>query len=429
MSIINEPMKILFVADGRSPTSKNWIRFFAERGDDVYLASTFQCELDFPIKRLEFTPVALSSIKKQTSQPGTASSRILRLGSAQALGLRTLIRQWLGPLTIPRSAALRKLRALIQEIQPDIIHAMRIPYEGMLASFALSGGLDTPFAHLPWRAAPGKVLRATRPPLIVSIWGNDLTLHAPSTPLMKSYTRHVMKTVNALHADVERDIRLAHEWGLSVDKPTLVAPGNGGVRSDVFYPPLEPVKSPVILNPRGFRAYVRNDAFFKSIPLVLAKRPDAKFICSSMAGESQAIQWTKELKIEHAVQLNPPLSHAQMAGVFRGAQIVLSPAIHDGTPNSLLEGMACGCFPVAGDLESIREWITHGQNGLLVNPNDPQSIADGILLAIEREDLRREAVGLNAKIISARAEYGMNMKKVEEFYEEVVRDTRKHVNT
>ena len=384
-------MKILFVADGRSPISQNWIRYFVERGDDVFLASTFQCELDFPVKRLEFTPVAFSSVKKQTTRPGTASSR--------TLGLRTLIRQWLGPLTIPRSA--HKLRSFIQEVQPDIVHAMRIPYEGMLTSSALSG-------------------MTSEARLIVSIWGNDFTLHAPSTPLMKYYTRWTMQATYALHADVERDVRLAHKWGLGEDKPTLVVPGNGGIRSDVFYPNIEPVKNPVIINPRGFRAYVRNDAFFKSIPLVLAKRKDASFICSSMAGESQVIQWIKELKIENAVQLNPPLSHAQMADAFRGAQIVVSPAIHDGAPNSLLEGMACGCFPVAGNLESIREWITHGKNGLLVNPNDPQSIADGILLAIEREDLRREAAGLNAKIISTRAEYTRNMKLVGEFYNNVV---------
>lgn len=388
-------MKILFVADGRSPISKNWIRYFVERGDEVYLASTFACDVDFPLKRLEFTPVAFSAVKKQT--PRRAS------GSSRTLGLRTLIRQWLGPLTIPRSAALRKLRAFIQEVQPDIVHALRVPYEGMLTSFALSGGFDT------------------QPPrFIVSIWGNDFTLHAPSTPLMSYYTRKTMKAAHALHADCERDIRLARAWGLGADQLTLVAPGNGGIRSDVFYPANEPVTNPIIINPRGFRSYVKNEAFFKSIPLVLAKRSDARFICSSMQGESQALQWMKELKIEHAVQLNPPLSHAKMGDVFRGAQIVVSPSIHDGTPNSLLEGMACGCFPIAGDLESIREWITHGENGLLVDPNNPQAIADAILTALEKENLRHNAAGLNAKIISARAEYEMNMKRVGEFYELVI---------
>jgi glycosyltransferase involved in cell wall biosynthesis len=100
---------------------------------------------------------------------------------------------------------------------------------------------------------------------------------------------------------------------------------------------------------------------------------------------------------------------------------VVSPSVHDGTPNSLIEAMACGCFPVAGDLDSIREWITHGQNGLLVDAGSPQSIADAILLGLEREDLRHEAAGLNVNIISTRAEYGVMMQRVAEFYEAVCR--------
>lgn len=382
----NHRMRILFVADGRSPISQNWIRYFVDRGDEVYLASTFPCELDFPVKRLEFTPVAFSSVKKQGARPGSASSR--------TLGLRTLARQWLGPLTIPRSA--KKLQAFIDEVQPDIVHALRVPYEGMLASRA-----------------------NIRVPFIASIWGNDFTLHARSTPLMSSYTRQVMRKVNALHADCQRDNRLAYEWGLGEEKPTLVTPGNGGIRSDIFYPPKEPVRNPVVINPRGFRAYVRTESFFRAIPLVLEKQTDAKFIFSSMQGEPQALQWIRELQIENSVELLGHVPHEKMGEVFRKAQIVVSPSIHDGTPNSLIEAMACGCFPIAGDLESIREWITPGQNGLLVNPNDPQAMADAILLGLEREDLRRDAAGLNAEIISTRAEYETNMKRVVEFYKAV----------
>jgi glycosyltransferase involved in cell wall biosynthesis len=288
---------------------------------------------------------------------------------------------------------------------------MRIPYEGMLATFALSG-------------AVGTVATSTKreAPFVVSVWGNDFTLHAPSNFLMQRATRKVMQRVSALHADCQRDIRLAREWGLAEGKPTLVVPGNGGICTDVFYPPKEPVKQPIILNPRGIRAYVRNDSFFKAIPLVLAKRPDAQFICSGMAGEPQAIEWIRELGIENAVQLNPPLPHIQMADVFRGAQVVVSPSVHDGTPNTLLEAMACGCFPIAGDLESIREWITPGQNGLLVNSGDPHSIADAILLALGREDLRQEAAGLNGKMIASRAEYTRCMELAGKFYEDVKRN-------
>jgi glycosyltransferase involved in cell wall biosynthesis len=384
-------MKILFVADARSPIAQNWIKYFVRRGDEVYLASTFQGDVGFPLSGFEFTPAALSAVKR--SQP-SKSAGIL------PAGLRTRIRQWIGPWTLPRSA--QKLRRFINNVQPDLIHALRVPYEGMLAASALSGLVDAK-------------------PFIVSIWGNDFTLHAPSTPLMGYYTRKTMKAISALHADCERDIRLAAKWGFDSTKPTLVTPGNGGIHTDIFHPPAEPVREPIIINPRGFRAYVRNDVFFKAIPLILARHPNAKFIFSSMQGEAQAVQWAKELNIEHAITLNPPVSHTQMAEIFRRAQIVVSPSIHDGTPNSLLEGMACGCFPIAGDLESIREWITPGQNGLLFNSNDPQSIADAVSLGIEREDLRREAAGLNANIISARAEYQGNMERVEKFYEIVNR--------
>jgi glycosyltransferase involved in cell wall biosynthesis len=387
-------MRILFVTDARSPISQNWIKYFVNRGDEIYIASTFDVELDFPA-RLEFTPVAFSAAKRKSSAPSSASS--------VTLGFRTIFRQWFGPLTIPSSA--RKLRKFIQEIKPDLIHAMRIPYEGMLTASAIRG-LDT--------ASP------TRPPFIVSVWGNDFTLHAPSTPLMKSYTKFVLQNVTALHADTNRDVKLAREYGFPEEKLSLVAPGNGGVRSDVFYQPQELVKNPIIINPRGVRPYVRNDSFFKAIPLVLAKYPEAKFICTSMQNESQALKWIEELNISHAVELLPAIEYQKMGDVFRSAQIVVSPSIHDGTPNSLIEAMACGCFPVAGDLESIREWITHGQNGLLFDSNNPQSIADSILLGLEREDLRRDAAGLNANLISAKADYEVNMKRVEEFYKLVI---------
>jgi glycosyltransferase involved in cell wall biosynthesis len=380
-------MRLLFVVDARSPIAMNWIRHFVERGEDeVYIASTFIPDLDVSIKKLEVVPVAFSSVKKPSQRPGTASSR--------TLGLRTKIRQWFGPLTVRRAAP--RLRSFIEEVQPDLIHAMRIPYEGMLASDAYMGV-----------------------PLIVSIWGNDFTLHGPSTPMMRHYTQWTMEVADGLHADCHRDIRLARKWGFGEKKLDFVAPGNGGIRTDVFYPPEQPVEEPVILNPRGIRQYVRNDAFFQAIPLVLKKHPNAKFMCTSMAGEAQAIQWTKELQIEHAVELLAPIPNAEMANVYRRAQILVSPSIHDGTPNTLLEGMACGCFPTAGDLESIREWITPNENGLLFDSNNPRSIADAIIYAIENKNLRNKAAGLNQEIIATRAEYKSNMARADEFYKRV----------
>jgi glycosyltransferase involved in cell wall biosynthesis len=82
--------------------------------------------------------------------------------------------------------------------------------------------------------------------------------------------------------------------------------------------------------------------------------------------------------------------------------------------------MACGCFPVAGDIESLREWITPGLNGLLIDPRDPQSLAEAILQALEDSDLRARAENHNTDLIAERAEYTHCMRRAEAFYNQIL---------
>ena len=369
-------MRLLFVADGRSPIALNWIDYFLENGDEVHLVSTFDCPADPRLASFTFIPVAFSELKKPPSPEAAQNpARNQSIWGAPAVHLRTLARHWLGPLTLNSAAG--HLRTVLTQVQPELVHAMRIPYEGMLAALAQPAA-----------------------PLLISVWGNDFTLHAPSTPLMRRYTRLALQHASALHADCQRDVRLARHWGFDPLKPSVVLPGAGGIQLSLFYPPPTPVSDPVVINPRGIRAYVNNAAFFAAVPLVLAQQPRARFICPVMADEPQAHRWLAERCIAASVDLLPLQTRPQMAELFRRSRVAVSPATHDGTPNTLLEAMACGCLPVAGDLESLREWITPAQNGLLVDPNDPQSIAAGILTALQDDALQQRARLQNADLIA-----------------------------
>jgi len=268
-------------------------------------------------------------------------------------------------------------------------------------------------------------------PLLISVWGNDFTLHAPSTPLMGRYTWRTLTQAAALHADCARDIRLGRAWGFDVEKPTIVLPGGGGVQMDLFYPADERIgsKDPLtVINPRGFRAYVRNDTFFRAIPLVLARNPGVRFLCPAMLDVPQARRWVNALgdassdskEMADCIELLPRQSRPQMASLFRQAQVVVSPSTHDGTPNTLLEALACGCFPVVGDLESLREWITPGINGLLVDPSDPGALAEAILEGLSNIELRTRASVQNLHMIATRAEYVHVMEAARAFYAQVL---------
>lgn len=386
-------MRILFIADGRSPIALNWIRYIAGQEHQVHLVSTFPCNPDLPLASLDIIPVALSQATAWEQQTGS-STHANTLRRLIPVRLRTAIRQRIAPLTF--KSAEQKLRAIIAGVEPDLVHAMRIPYEGMLATLA-----------------------EPRSPLLVSIWGNDFTLHASANRQMENLTRQVMARADALHADCRRDIRLAKVWGFSPHAPSIVLPGGGGVQADLFYL-AEEKDINLVINPRGMRAYVRNDAFFKAIPRVLARRPNTRFICPTMAGEKQAETWVDRLGIGDAVTLLPRQSREEMAAHFRRAQVAVSPSTHDGTPNTLLEAMACGCLPVAGDLESLREWITPGENGLLIDPGDPQSLATAILAALDDHALQARARTINQELIRERAEYRQVMRSAERFYQRLV---------
>jgi glycosyltransferase involved in cell wall biosynthesis len=240
---------------------------------------------------------------------------------------------------------------------------------------------------------------------------------------MGRYTRQALSPADALHTDCLRDARLARQWGYPEAKPVYVLPGSGGVKRDIFFPPaqeeLEVRGELLVVNPRGMRAYVRNDTFFKAISLATRKNPSLRYACTSMEAEPQAERWLRELDIGKYVNLLPRLEHTDMARLFRQAQIVVSPSEHDGTPNTLLEAMACGSFPIAGDLESLREWIIPGVNGLLFDPDDPEDLAQAILTAASRVDLRKAAEEYNLRLVSERAEYSQVMASAADFYRQL----------
>jgi glycosyltransferase involved in cell wall biosynthesis len=404
-------MKLLFVVDGRSPIALNWIRYFVEQEHEVHIASMYPCQPDLKLASLTIIPVAFSGAVQTEGQRDKGrgvKGRILR--TIATPNVRTWLRQRFVPRSLPKAAV--KLRSLISNLQPDIVHAMRIPYEGMLASLALNPADDLVSPPHP----------TLRPPLLISVWGNDFTLHAPATRQMTRLTHFAMEHADALHTDCYRDQPLAQEWSFDPAKPAVVLPGGGGIQLDMFYPDAnlvevaEPSGCYTVINPRGLRAYVRNDTFFKAVPLVLSKLPDVRFLCPTMAGAPEAERWVQELKITHAVELLPRKSRAEMADLFRQAQVVVSPSTHDGTPNTLLEALACGCFPVVGDIEPLREWVTHGENGFLVDPADPQALASSILTSLQDPELRAQAQKVNARLIAERAEFYQAMQQAAEFY-------------
>lgn len=391
-------MRILFVADGRSPTTLSWLKYWINAGDEVHLISTYACVSPLGLKSFASLNTALSVIV------GTTKSTSVGKTFRQLRSSLRIIRYYLGPISLQRSQ--KQFLEKVELISPDLVHALRIPFEGMLSSI-------TPIGI----------------PLVVSIWGNDLTLHAKGSSLMRYQTRKALVRADALLADTERDIILGKKWGLRVGSLDLVIPGSGGldfnaINSSALYDLPEGMVHdwPIIVNTRGQRpGSIRQDIFFQAIPKVLKTIPDLYFICPSLKDEEKFEKIINREGIQEKVLLWPKLSQVELWGLFKRAQIYISPSVHDGTPNSLLESMACGCFPVTGNIESMKEWISDGENGLLVNANSVNSLARTIIRSITDPDLRKKAGFKNRIIVKERADYTKNMGNVRLMYNDLLR--------
>jgi len=64
----------------------------------------------------------------------------------------------------------------------------------------------------------------------------------------------------------------------------------------------------------------------------------------------------------------------------------------DGIPNVCVESMAMGVPVVATRISAIPELVENGKTGLLVDPGNPEALADAMIRALTDADLRREMI-------------------------------------
>jgi glycosyltransferase involved in cell wall biosynthesis len=414
-------MKIMLIADGRSPITMRFAEGLHLEGIELALLSTYPCQTNEMLFQKQNTVAVAfgqysgSQVLTTSDKPEVTDSGINRRKKiiSRFRNSMQLARYWLGPLTLARSAA--SLQDMVNEFQPDLVHALRIPFEGMLG------------AHTPASI-----------PFIASIWGNDLTLHALGSSAMQKWTLRTLQRADGLAADTRRDIRLAQTWGYPHKSPQAVFPGNGGIdlneiqkatpqmANELLAGWLTP-EDTLIINPRGFRpGSVRNDVFFEAVRLLVKRLKNVRFVCPAMANQIEAQEWVNAYGLHETVRLLPYLSQDMLWSLFKRADLSVSISEHDGTPNSLLEAMAIGCLPVAGDIESIREWIVPGVNGMLAEPYRADAVADAIAFGVENPQFRQSARAKNAQICQARVSRSVVIPQILEFYEKVIKEKHRH---
>ena len=87
----------------------------------------------------------------------------------------------------------------------------------------------------------------------------------------------------------------------------------------------------------------------------------------------------------------------------------------------LLEGMAMARPVVATDIEGIAEVVEHNKTGILVPPEDPQALAEGIIALLRDKDKARRMGQAGRKRVEERFSVEEMVRRTQGVYESMVR--------
>lgn len=158
-------------------------------------------------------------------------------------------------------------------------------------------------------------------------------------------------------------------------------------------PPLPHRPAPTVL----FIAWLQKEKgvleLVEAAPRVLRSVPEASFVIAGRGlpgGESaESIgALARHLGVERSFVFPGWVEGHAKEALLREADLFVLPSHFEGLPVGLLEAMACGIPVIATRVGGIPDVITHGANGLLVEPGKPEALGNAIAALLADDELR-----------------------------------------
>jgi glycosyltransferase involved in cell wall biosynthesis len=361
-------MKICYIADGSSIHTQRWIHYFVARDHEVHL-------IYWKTRPGYHQNVRIHYLK--------------RFAPAVWLVTRYFsFLQWIF-----------RVRKLLKEIKPDVLDSHFVIDNGLLA--ACSG------FH----------------PYVVTAWGSDVLIFPRRNFVWRIVAGYVLKRADKIICDSEVVKTGLLTLGAQPEKITKVY---NGINTSQFSPAKsdEALKSklgangsPIVISIRHLRPLYNVEMLVRAVPLVLERAPQARFVIAGDGYQRGYLETlTTELGVAQNVSFIGYIAHDELPGYLASSDIYITTSRSDSSSQSLQEAMACELAPVATDLPANREWITDGENGLIVPQDDHKALAEKIVYLIENSETRAKFGKINRKLIADNAEYDKEMGKVEKLY-------------
>jgi glycosyltransferase involved in cell wall biosynthesis len=195
-------------------------------------------------------------------------------------------------------------------------------------------------------------------------------------------------------------------------------------------PPRTPNLRPFIL---GVGRHVRQkgfDVLLKAFALTMERGNTAYDLMLAGDGPEHAAlrELAEQLSISQRVVFTGKVDHREAVNLFSGCSFFVLPSRHEPFGIVNLEAMAAGRPVIATRTGGVPEIVREGENGLLVNSEQPEEMATAILRLISDGPLRAE-MGTAGRSFSERFDWVEIAKQYLTIYEKAIEDYRRRDRT
>ncbi|MBF4985403.1 glycosyltransferase family 4 protein [Nonlabens mediterrranea] len=260
----------------------------------------------------------------------------------------------------------------LQEIQPDLVHSFALYIS---ASPILSVMLKN---SIPW---------------IYSSWGSDLFYYKNKPDYLKDI-QAVLPRVNYMFADCKRDQQIANELGFN-GTHLGVFPGGGGFDLELIENYKIPFENRKIIAVKG--NHNRSGRALQVLKALEQLGQHIDHLEVIVFGATNPLILDFETDQIKNLTIKAILNHDQILELFGESLIYIGNSNSDGMPNTLLEAICAGAFPIQSNPGgATAELIENGTNGLLIEEcEDVKHIQAIIHKAISNKTLLEGGVAHN----------------------------------
>lgn len=120
--------------------------------------------------------------------------------------------------------------------------------------------------------------------------------------------------------------------------------------------------------------------------MIMLRRPTRDFHISWFGADESSLitehqKMIDDMGIDSHISLYKPVNN--VCEILQSSYGLILASLWEGLPNAVCESLACGCPVLASDIGDNPKMITHGYNGYLFDPGDPNSLADVLTMHME----------------------------------------------